>query len=570
MNYYEILEIRENASQEVIRASYKILAQKYHPDKNKTEEASEKMKLINVAYATLSDEEKKNKYDSSLADQKRRKQEAEDQDRQKESAEKRKEKEAAEKAKKEAEEQAKHKEELKSGIIIEESRIIAKGKEISQEDFYGLSFEINKENNFLYVYFWFRDNTVITINTKESINGLKNTKMLESLEEFYKHKMIIWFINKITENKGFNYNNIIEFASTGIYLLSSSSIVEENLFIKYEDVIIQKKFNKQEPFFTIKSATNELVEHVIIRLQKDNINNLVLGDIFDFLKKNNPILKQFTKNEKKFYKAIEKKNKKIEKIEATYINEEEIREENINKKVSFKRNFNFKTGFILFSYSMVVFFIADFMLDFTNLGLKKGLNFNVASVKHLKQKEDVLEKFEVYKKSGDFKNLYNELLGFSKSGDVRVYNYLGIMRLNGWGIEKNINEAIKWFSLASNQKDMFAKSQLGSIYLFGYGGSKNYFLAKNYFTEASEGGEINAINNLGVMYSNGLGVNKDNNKALEYFEKGIGKNNPVSLFNAALILKEKDPLKYKEYIKRSADMNFELAKKELLKIKDNK
>ena len=176
---------------------------------------------------------------------------------------------------------------------------------------------------------------------------------------------------------------------------------------------------------------------------KENLKADVL--IFDFLKKNNPILKQFTTNEKKFYKAIEKKNKKIEKIEATYVNEEEIREENINKKVSFKRNFNFKTGFILFSYSMVVFFIADFMLDFTNLGLKKGLNFNGASVKHLKQKEDVLEKFEVYKKSGDFKNLYNELLGFSKSGDVRVYNYLGIMRLNGWGCGA-VGSASEWVS----------------------------------------------------------------------------------------------------------------------------
>lgn len=69
-NYYEILEIDKNASSEIIKKAYNTLAKKYHPDlqddslKPKYEE---KLKLINEAYEVLSNPEKKNLYDSSLA-----------------------------------------------------------------------------------------------------------------------------------------------------------------------------------------------------------------------------------------------------------------------------------------------------------------------------------------------------------------------------------------------------------------------------------------------------------------------------------------------------------------------
>ena len=36
MTYYEILEVTENASEEVIKAAYKTQAAKYHPDNKKT------------------------------------------------------------------------------------------------------------------------------------------------------------------------------------------------------------------------------------------------------------------------------------------------------------------------------------------------------------------------------------------------------------------------------------------------------------------------------------------------------------------------------------------------------
>ena len=69
MNYktdlYQILGVLEDAEDIVIRAAYKALAQKYHPDKWTGDKitASERMKLINDAYTILSDPIKRKEYD---------------------------------------------------------------------------------------------------------------------------------------------------------------------------------------------------------------------------------------------------------------------------------------------------------------------------------------------------------------------------------------------------------------------------------------------------------------------------------------------------------------------------
>ena len=66
---YELLEVSENASNEVIEKAYKVLAKKYHPDLqpvDKRKEAEEKMKQINEAYETLMDSNKRSEYDQGL------------------------------------------------------------------------------------------------------------------------------------------------------------------------------------------------------------------------------------------------------------------------------------------------------------------------------------------------------------------------------------------------------------------------------------------------------------------------------------------------------------------------
>ncbi len=63
-DYYEILGIGRNASQEEIKKAYRRLALKWHPDKNKSPEAEKRFKEINEAYQVLSNPEKRRLYDA--------------------------------------------------------------------------------------------------------------------------------------------------------------------------------------------------------------------------------------------------------------------------------------------------------------------------------------------------------------------------------------------------------------------------------------------------------------------------------------------------------------------------
>lgn len=64
-DYYEVLEIDKNATQDEIKKSYRKLAKEHHPDTNQgNAESEQKFKEINEAYQVLSDPEAKNKYDN--------------------------------------------------------------------------------------------------------------------------------------------------------------------------------------------------------------------------------------------------------------------------------------------------------------------------------------------------------------------------------------------------------------------------------------------------------------------------------------------------------------------------
>ncbi|MEY4719167.1 MAG: hypothetical protein RL563_1785, partial [Pseudomonadota bacterium] len=64
-DFYKLLEVERNASEAEIKKSYRKMAMKYHPDRNKEnpEAAEKKFKQIKEAYEVLSDPKKRSAYD---------------------------------------------------------------------------------------------------------------------------------------------------------------------------------------------------------------------------------------------------------------------------------------------------------------------------------------------------------------------------------------------------------------------------------------------------------------------------------------------------------------------------
>lgn len=65
-NYYKILGIEPDATRLDIKKAYRLLAFKYHPDRNDSPKAKEFFQILNDAYATLNDDTRRLAYDKKL------------------------------------------------------------------------------------------------------------------------------------------------------------------------------------------------------------------------------------------------------------------------------------------------------------------------------------------------------------------------------------------------------------------------------------------------------------------------------------------------------------------------
>jgi molecular chaperone DnaJ len=66
MNYYAILGVSQYAKYREIKAAYRRLALKYHPDRNSSPVSENSIKIINAAFEILSDKDKRRQYDEKL------------------------------------------------------------------------------------------------------------------------------------------------------------------------------------------------------------------------------------------------------------------------------------------------------------------------------------------------------------------------------------------------------------------------------------------------------------------------------------------------------------------------
>lgn len=113
--------------------------------------------------------------------------------------------------------------------------------------------------------------------------------------------------------------------------------------------------------------------------------------------------------------------------------------------------------------------------------------------------------------------------GYAKrfqDGDLEAAYLLGIMYLNGFGVNTDAAEAVAYIRLAAENQHEVAQLAIANLILLGSGGlSKNYEEAFNWALRSAEQGYLPAYNRLGSMYMRGLGTDKDVAKGLEYYTK---------------------------------------------------
>ena len=128
----------------------------------------------------------------------------------------------------------------------------------------------------------------------------------------------------------------------------------------------------------------------------------------------------------------------------------------------------------------------------------------------------------------DYSNADMERLesdAFSNYADAQ-YN-LGLRHLNGEGTKEDLLEAKRWFSKASGQEHMAARTQLGLLLKkTGYVGYEtDPKKAVELFESAARSGEALAQLELGKAYRDGKQITKDYKKALEWFLKSANQGN---------------------------------------------
>lgn len=93
---------------------------------------------------------------------------------------------------------------------------------------------------------------------------------------------------------------------------------------------------------------------------------------------------------------------------------------------------------------------------------------------------------------GDYVTAFGECKGQADRGDAKAELRVGYMYNTGKGIERDAQEAVRWYTRAAMQGNAEAEYGLGNIYLFGQGVAKDYITSYLWFYLAAGQGHASA------------------------------------------------------------------------------
>lgn len=158
-----------------------------------------------------------------------------------------------------------------------------------------------------------------------------------------------------------------------------------------------------------------------------------------------------------------------------------------------------------------------------------------------------------------------------KDSDAYAMNVMGLLYMEGIGVEKNGKLAISWLDKAGTSGFCDAYHNLGMIYKKGKCGEKqNFVSAYKAFLKGAIGGSNTCQYDTGFMLYKGLGCQQDYYKALDYFQTASVNGNPYATYMLGLCYRngygtEKDEEKGMELLNKAAILGYSDAIEEVMR-----
>lgn len=171
-----------------------------------------------------------------------------------------------------------------------------------------------------------------------------------------------------------------------------------------------------------------------------------------------------------------------------------------------------------------------------------------------------------------YPNALAEFQELANQGNASALYYLGRMYQNGWGVPKNIPQAVSYFQAADKAYYLPAAAQLGKIWLYGATGVvANPRRAIDLLKKSALAGDADAAFELGNAAISGLGEEADYNHAFGFYSIAAAKGNKKAQYQISqmYLVGRGIPQNYQKamlWLSRSAHQGYVKAQIELARL----
>jgi hypothetical protein len=133
--------------------------------------------------------------------------------------------------------------------------------------------------------------------------------------------------------------------------------------------------------------------------------------------------------------------------------------------------------------------------------------------------------------TGDYESALTVWQPLAEAGDADGQFGMGLLYGNGFGVDLDDAQAIKWYGLAAGQGHAEAQCNLAVMYANGWGVPQSDEEAFKWYSLAAEQGVTSAQINVGRMYAGGFGVVQDRVQGYTWLSIAIELGDNEAIFN---------------------------------------